>query len=190
MLILKLLHDAQIGALYASGMRRDFPPSELKSLASILKMKHRGMYDVLGAYREDGELAAYALVYRPAIGRAVLLDYLAVEPAYRHAGVGSLLLAQLRAHYAAVADVLLIECERPKAAPDETQARERIRFYTKAGAQLTSVRILLFGVEYSILALPCTEGLPPLDWAQTMLALYRQMLPEALFNRNVRLIRG
>ena len=86
MLILKLLHDAQIGALYASGMRRDFPPSELKSLASILKMKHRGMYDVLGAYREDGELAAYALVYRPAIGRAVLLDYLAVEPAYRHAG--------------------------------------------------------------------------------------------------------
>lgn len=189
MLILKTMDDAQIGMLYASCMRRDFPPSELKSLAAILKMKRRGMYDVLGAYGEDGALAAYALLYRPSGERVVLLDYLAVEPERRHAGVGSMLLAQLRAHYAASADVLLIECERPKAAPDETQARERIHFYTQAGAQLTSVRIWLFDVEYSILVLPCGERIPALDWAQTMLALYRQMLPKALFEQNVRLIR-
>lgn len=190
MLTLKTLNDAQISALYASSMRRDFPPSELKSLAAILQMKRRGVYDVLGAYQEDGMLAAYALLYRPMGERVVLLDYLAVEPAFRHAGVGSMLLAQLRTHYADAADVLLIECERPKAAPDEMQARDRIRFYTQAGARLTNVRIWLFDVEYSILVLPCSERIPALDWAETMLAMYRQMLPKAMFEQNVRLIRS
>lgn len=190
MLILKTMDDAQVGVLYETCMRRDFPPSELKSLSAILKMKRRGLYDVLGAYMADGTLAAYALLYHPASERVALLDYLAVEPAFRHAGVGSMLLAQLRAHYADAADVLLIECERPKAAPDETLARERIRFYTQAGAQLTSVRIWLFDVEYSILVLPCGERIPACDWAEQMLSLYRQMLPKALFEQNVRLIRA
>lgn len=190
MLILKAMDDAQIGVLYERSMRRDFPPSELKSLASILNMKRKGVYDVLGAYEEDGELAAYALLYCPKGEHVALLDYLAVEPQRRGTGVGSALLLQLRRHYAAAADVLLIECERPKAAPDETEARKRIRFYTQAGAQLTSVRIWLFDVEYSILVLPCSAHVPEKDWAQQMLGLYRQMLPETLFEQNVRLIRG
>ena len=190
MLILKAMDDAQIGALYETCMRRDFPQSELKSLSSILKMKRAGAYDVLGAYREDGGLAAYALLYRCAGERVALLDYLAVEPDCRGMGVGSALLGLLRTHFAASADVLLIECERPKAAPDEVLARKRIRFYTQAGAQLTSVRIWLFDVEYSILVLPCGEQMPACDWAEQMLSLYRQMLPSAMFERNVRLIRA
>ena len=190
MLILKTMDDAQVGVLYETCMRRDFPPSELKSLSAILRIKHMGLYNVLGAYQTDGTLAAYALLYHPTGGRVVLLDYLAVEPAFRHAGVGSMLLAQLRAHYADAADVLLIECERPKAAPDEMQARDRIRFYTQAGARLTNVRIWLFDVEYSILVLPCSERVPELDWAETMLTLYRQMLPKTMFEQNVRLIRS
>ena len=101
-----------------------------------------------------------------------------------------MLLTQLREHYAASADALLIECERPKAAPDEAQARERIHFYTRAGAQLTSVRISLFDVEYSILVLPCGVRVPACNWAEQMLSLYRQMLPKAIFERNVRLIRA
>ena len=190
MLILKTMDDAQAGALYETCMRRDFPPSELKSLSEILSMKRRNNYDVFGAYGADGALAAYALLYRPAGERIVLLDYLAVEPDRRHAGVGSMLLTQLREHYAASADALLIECERPKAAPDEAQARERIHFYTRAGAQLTSVRIWLFDVEYSILVLPCGVRVPACNWAEQMLSLYRQMLPKAIFKRNVRLIRA
>lgn len=190
MLILKTMDDEQVAVLHKTCMQRDFPPSELKSLSAILKMKCRGLYDVLGAYQADGTLAAYALLYRPEGERVALLDYLAVEPAFRHAGVGSMLLAQLRAHYADSSDVLLIECERPKAAPDETLARERIRFYTQAGAQLTSVRICLFDVEYSILVLPCGDQIPACDWAEKMLSLYRQMLPKALFEQNVRLIRA
>lgn len=189
MLILKALDEAKIRMLYAEKMRQDFPPSELKHLSAILSMRKKGVYDVLGAYMGE-KLAAYALMYRDDAARVVLLDYLAVDKPLRGQGVGSELLAQLKAYYAQSSDVLLIECERPKAAPDETEARKRIAFYTKAGAELTQVRIWLFEVEYSILVLPCKEEIPPRDWAQQMLSLYRQMLPSDLYERNVRLIRS
>lgn len=188
MLTLKSLDDAQISMLYEEKMRRDFPPSELKRLSSILNMRKNGVYDVLGAFKEE-VLVAYALMYRDAAARVILLDYLAVDEPYRRQGFGSELLSQLRTHYASSSDVLLIECERPKTAPDEEGARNRIRFYTRAGAELTTVRIWLFDVEYSILVLPCSQELPSRNWAQQMLALYKQMLPKELYEKNVRLIR-
>ena len=191
MLTLRPLSDAQTRLLYGHQMRRDFPESELKPLASILQMKHAGVYDVLGAH-DGGTMVAYALVYRPAQGRVLLLDYLAVEPEVRGRGTGAALLGALRAYYAAAADVLLIECERPKAAPDERQARGRIRFYERCGAHLTSARVWLFEVEYSIMALPCADAVPTAgrDWAKEILSLYRQMLEPEAYARNVRLIRA
>lgn len=189
MLTLRLLDERETALLYEQHMRRDFPPSELKHLSSITAMQRRGCYDVLGAYESD-RLIAYALLYRPTQGRILLLDYLAVLPAYRNRGNGRALMALLRSYYAAAADVLMIECERPKAAPDEQEARLRIRFYEGAGAVLTNVRIWLFDVEYSILVFPCGVMPEGEDWAQRMLSIYRQMLPQELYERNVRLIRG
>ncbi|MBQ2990849.1 MAG: GNAT family N-acetyltransferase [Clostridia bacterium] len=183
------MNEEQIKRLYEAHMRRDFPPSELKSLSSILRMVAAGCYDVLGAY-QDGELAAYALVYCPRGERCVLLDYLAVPPELRGKGIGSAFVSVLRRYYSSRADVLLIECERPKTAPDESEARNRIRFYTQAGAKLTSVRIWLFEVEYSILVLPCEKYVPEKDWAEQMLSMYRQMLPAELYAQYVRLIRA
>lgn len=191
MLTLRTLSDAQTRLLYGHQMQRDFPESELKPLESILRMKRAGEYDVLGAH-DGGTMVAYALVYHPRRGRVLLLDYLAVEGDYRGRGIGTALLGALKAHYAEEADVLLIECERPKAAPDEKQARKRIRFYEGSGAQLTSARVWLFEVEYSIMALPCGERVFPekRDWAQEILSLYRQMLEPDAYARNVRLIRA
>lgn len=191
MMTLREMDEAQIRILHAWQMHRDFPPSELKSLASILALRERGVYDVLAAY-EDSAFVAYALIYRPKEGRTMLLDYLAVEPEVRGRGYGRQFIETLREHYAELADCLLVECERPKAAPDEKEARRRIQFYQQAGAQLTSVRIWLFDVEYSILVLPCREAFSPVggDWAGKMLALYRQMLPPNVYERSVRLIRG
>jgi len=189
MMTLKALSDVQTRLLYEQQMRRDFPPSELKSLDVILKMKAEGTYDVLGAYL-DGMLVAYALCYCPKEGRIILLDYLAVEPDMRNRGIGTMLLGELRTHYAEIADTILIECERPKTAPNEQEARARIRFYTQADAQMTNVRIWLFEVEYSILILPCSDEVVARDWAQQMLSLYRQMLTPTLYERNVRLIRS
>lgn len=189
MMVLKRMTDTQTRLLYEHQMKRDFPPSELKTLSAILKMKEEGNYDVLGAYI-DGMMVAYALCYRPKEGRILLLDYLAVEPDMRCRGIGTMLLDALRVHYAKLADTILIECERPKTAPNEVEARKRIRFYTQAGAQLTNVRIWLFEVEYSILVLPCEQEVPARDWAAQMLSLYKQMLTPALYARNVRLIRS
>ena len=191
MLTLRPLPDAQTRLLYGHQMRRDFPESELKPLESILRMKRAGEYDVLGAH-DGGTMVAYALVYRPGQGRVLLLDYLAVEPSCRGRGTGAALLDALRAYYADIAEVLLIECERPKAASDEKQARGRIRFYERCGARLTSARVWLFEVEYSIMALPCARAAFPegRDWAGEILSLYRQMLEPETFARNVRLIRA
>lgn len=188
MLELRAMREAEICELYQSALRRDFPPSELKSLSAILTMYRRNTYEVLGAYQK-GLLIAYALVYRPGESRFALLDYLAVVPEYRKQGIGTMLLKQLRSYYQS-ADALMIECERPKSAPDEEEARKRIQFYTHAGAKLTDVRIWLFQVEYSILVLPCKQDAPECDWAQQMLSMYKQMLPEDLYDSNVRLIRG
>lgn len=189
MLILKTMDEKQICDLYRFQMRRDFPLSELKTLEAILSLLRTGVYDALAAY-QHGELVGYALMFCPAGERVALLDYLAVEPHLRGRGIGTELLACLQKHYAKSLTALMIECERPKAAPDEAEARARIRFYTQAGAQMTSVRILLFAVEYSILVLPCSQTVPDADWATQMLSLYRQMLPRELYEKNVRLLRA
>jgi len=55
---------------------------------------------------------------------------------------------------------------------------------------MTTVRVWLFDVEYSIMILPCRERVPQRDWAYQILEMYRQMLPESLFKENVRLIRS
>ena len=189
MLELRLMDEEQIRLLYDRSLSRDFPPSELKSLSSILHMHRRREYDVIGAY-ERNAFVGYALVYYPQDQRLALLDYFAVEPSYRRQGLGGTILKLLRMHYERSTDALLIECERPKSAPDESEARKRIRFYTQAGAMLTRVRIWLFGVEYSILVLPCAHEIPNCDWAGQMMQMYKQMLPDELFHANVRLLRS
>lgn len=182
------LDENQLKQVYVQ-MEKDFPPSELKSLQTIEELRARGVYDAWAAYGDDGTYVGYALVYHPNEGREILLDYLAIEPGLHGHGYGQLMLQALLQHYQNEVDSMMIECERPKTAPDEELARRRIRFYEKAGAQLTSVRIWLFDVEYSILVLPCNP-IEPQDWAEKMLALYRGMLPPMLYERNVRLIRG
>lgn len=189
MLRLCIMDETQIIQLYEQALSRDFPRNELKSLSAILNMYRRGLYDVIGAY-EDETFVGYALLYCPCNSRLMLLDYFAVEPEHRRRGIGASILSQIRMHYANRADVLLIECERPQTAPDELEARKRIRFYTHAGAILTSVRIWLFDVEYSILVLPCADSIPKCDWAEQMMQLYKQMLPDELFKSNVRLLQS
>ena len=191
MLKLRIMQEAEIRILYQFQMTRDFPPSELKHLSSILDLCNRGEYDVIEA-RENGRFIAYALVYKPKNGRILLLDYLAVEPEIRCRGYGHQLLEVLKVYYAKAADCLMIECERPKASPDMEEARRRIRFYQRAEAVLTNVRVWLFDVEYSILVMPCVGYEVPQNknWAQEILGMYQMMLPKELYDRNVRLLRA
>ena len=191
MLTLRAMNEAEIRILYQFQLTRDFPPSELKSLSAMMNLRERGEYDVLEA-RENGRFIAYALIYKPGKGRILLLDYLAVEPEIRCRGYGHQLLETLKRYYAQEADCLMIECERPKASPDVEEARRRIRFYQNAEAVLTNVRVWLFEVEYSILVMPCSGYIVPdhQNWAKEILGMYHQMLPEELYERNVRLLRA
>lgn len=184
MLTLKRLGETQLREIYHLRMRRDFPESELKPLGTMVRMLRAGVYDLIGVY--DGEdLAVYALVFRRAGGSFLLLDYLAVEPSRRGQGIGSAALELIREHYRPEASAMFIECERPEHAPDLLGARSRIRFYVHAGAQLTDICVTLFGVEFLILCLPLGEGDIPSDCRAELLAVYRDMLAPALFERCV-----
>lgn len=186
MLILKRLGETQLREIYRLRMRRDFPESELKPLDAMVRMLRAGVYDVLGIF--DGEeLNVYALVYRRAGGSVPLLDYLAVEPSRRGQGIGSAALELIKEHYRPDAAALFIECEQPEYTPDPEGAKARIRFYMHAGAQLTDICVTLFGVEFLILCLPLGEGKVPHDCRSELLAVYRDMLSPALFERYVRM---
>ena len=86
------LNEKELTRVYLDEMRRDFPPTELKPLSMILNSEADGTAHTWGVF--DGEtLAAYLLMVRPAGSRVSQLDYFAVLPEYRAAGLGAQLLA-------------------------------------------------------------------------------------------------
>lgn len=101
------LNEKELTRVYLDEMRRDFPPTELKPLSMILNSEADGTAHTWGVF--DGEtLAAYLLMVRPAGSRVSQLDYFAVLPEYRSAGLGAQLLADLPQHERG-AQAILIE---------------------------------------------------------------------------------
>lgn len=134
-------------------MRRDFPPTELKPLSMILNSEADGTAHTWGVF--DGEtLAAYLLMVRPAGSRVSQLDYFAVLPEYRAAGLGAQLLADLPQHERG-AQAILIEAECPDKAEDEAMAVRRLGFYARCGARDTGFTEHLFDAWFRILVLDC-----------------------------------
>ncbi len=127
-------NEKELTRVYLDEMRRDFPPTELKPLSMILNSEADGTAHTWGVF--DGEtLAAYLLMVRPAGSRVSQLDYFAVLPEYRAAGLGAQLLADLPQHERG-AQAILIEAECPDKAEDETMAVRRLGFYARCGAQI------------------------------------------------------
>ena len=112
--------------------------------------------DAVGAVGgHDGEtLAAYLLMVRPAGSRVSQLDYFAVLPEYRSAGLGAQLLADLPQHERG-AQAILIEAECPDKAEDEAMAVRRLGFYSRCGARDTGFTEHLFDAWFRILVLDC-----------------------------------
>ena len=127
------LNEKELTRVYLDEMRRDFPPT--------------GVF--------DGEtLAAYLLMVRPAGSRVSQLDYFAVLPEYRSAGLGAQLLADLPQHERG-AQAILIEAECPDKAEDETMAVRRLGFYARCGARDSGFTEHLFDAWFRILVLDC-----------------------------------
>lgn len=112
----RLLTAEELTRVYLNEMRRDFPPTELKPLSMVLNSEAVGDSHTWGVY--DGEtLVAYLLMVRPRGATVSQLDYFAVLPACRAAGLGAKLLAALPGKEAG-ADAILIEAELPEKADD------------------------------------------------------------------------
>jgi len=128
----RLLTAEELTRVYLNEMRRDFPPTELKPLSMVLNSEAVGDSHTWGVY--DGEtLVAYLLMVRPRGATVSQLDYFAVLPACRAAGLGAKLLAALPGKEAG-ADAILIEAELPEKADDPAMAVRRLGFYARCGA--------------------------------------------------------
>ena len=123
----RLLTADELTRVYLDEMCRDFPQSERKPLSMILTSEAAGTAHTWGVF--DGEaLAAYLLMVQPVGCAMSQLDYFAVLPQYRAAGLGAALLAELPSHENG-ASAILIEAECPEKAEDEAMAGRRSGFY-------------------------------------------------------------
>jgi ribosomal protein S18 acetylase RimI-like enzyme len=128
----------QFTAIYEAS----FPPEERDDTESQLTKLRSGRKDCYLAV--DGEdLLGFALVSHFTDFPAGYLEYLAVDPAGRNAGIGSRILDYLRLDLAdggrPSVGGIIFEVERPQDAKDhaERELRERrIGFYQRAGAVL------------------------------------------------------
>lgn len=139
-------------------MLRDFPSEELKSKDQLRRLLCAGCYELyLGRHepergasmRDDadggcpsGPVVGYAFVYvpneyAPNEPRVVWLDYFAIAPGQRGAGLGTAFVAALRERLRGSGDGILLEVE-PEASADPAERdlqRRRIAFYRRLGAR-------------------------------------------------------
>ena len=182
------LNEKELTRVYLDEMRRDFPPTELKPLSMILNSEANGTAHTWGVF--DGEtLAAYLLMVRPAGSRVSQLDYFAVLPEYRAAGLGAQLLADLPQHERG-AQAILIEAECPEKADDEAMAVRRLGFYARCGAVDTGWTEHLFDAWFRVLVLPAKGETLDAETANKELAdCYSRVMGADKWRRYVRLYR-
>lgn len=187
----KGLTKEEIGHIYQTYMRKDFPSDELKPLSHITRSMDAGYGFSLGIYGGE-ELIGYAVFILCRETRCALLDYFAILRGKRGGGLGHRALSLFAAYFEEnmpEVDGLYIESERVSAAADEKQrmTRERrIAFYQSCGCEMTALRSVLFGVDYSVLYRPFgkQEGKASL---QALDVLYRKMFKPEHYERFVML---
>lgn len=141
----------------------------------ILTSEAAGTAHTWGVF--DGEaLAAYLLMVRPVGCAMSQLDYFAVLPQYRAAGLGAALLAELPSHENG-ASAILIEAECPEKAEDEAMAVRRLGFYARCGAQDVGWTEHLFDAWFRVLVLPCGSRTPDAETTvQGLVDCYRRTM--------------
>ena len=184
------LTEAQLTAVYQTRLTADFPPAERKPLARILAAREKGDYRCTGLF-SDGQLLAYGffMILRADTGTDLLLDDFAVDTALRGQGIGSAFLRMLPEQFPD-AGIVLIESETPETAenPADREKRERrIRFYQRAGCIDCGAEATVFGVRYRIFELPLHRTVTAEQLRAIYAAMYRKMLPPALFASQIRL---
>ena len=185
-----VLNNAQTEEVYLARMTADFPPEELKPLARIRRAVAEGRYLCSGLFDGEALLAYGFFVILRENGRTeLLLDYFAVDAAHRGQGIGSAYLRMLPEQFSEVGAVL-IEAEVPESAvsdADRLLRERRIRFYQRNGCRDSGLEAEVFGVRFRLLELPLRTAHAPSEIRQIYSALYRQILPPAVFRAQIRL---
>ena len=146
---LRLLNKEGLTALYQNEMTGDFPRSELKPLAAMLRLMDLGRYDPLLVV-QDGQTVGYAMLWLAGDRAGALLEYLGVLRGKRSGGLGTRILALLADRYGQ----LFGEAEAPgaDASPAENGLRRRrIAFYERNGFRVLDYQCALFGVRFHCL---------------------------------------
>lgn len=192
---IKKLTEDEMSEIYEAHMKQDFPADELKPLSHILCSMEAGCGFSLGMY-ENEELVGYAVFIICGETRCALLDYFAILQDKRGGGLGHRAFALMETYFAEnvpETDGIYIESERVSAAKNEAQRQireRRIAFYLSCGCEMTALRSVLFGVDYSVLYKPLGEAAAP--WApqpsrEALDALYKLMFKPEHYARHVSL---
>lgn len=186
-LIFRELSREERRILHQEHMQRDFPPNELKPLDMLEDLIGRGINSVWGCFL-DGVIVGYFVLAQEPGSRMILLDYLAVMPEQRNKRLGSVILQRLR-NTLPEKDYLLIESEDPGRAADQAEAllrQRRISFYQRNDGVLSSLKIWLFGVDYSVLTVCKGEHPSAVQQERDYCALYRKMISEEGVKEKIR----
>lgn len=180
------LSSRQLREIYHTRMKEDFPPAELKPLATMRALQKQGRYQALGLF-DGSALVGYALMWREPEQPFVLLDYLGTDPLRRGQGLGRIFLDLLAEHYCQLRGILA-EAEAPESgeiAGAELRQR-RLGFYFRNGFVYGGYDCALFGVHYKAL-IRSREPVSRDELLAAHQAIYHSHLPGILFRRFVRL---
>lgn len=129
-----------------------FPSTERKSFDLLLKTRDNGQAEILSIENENNDFLG--LVITAQYLDMVLLDYFAISPNLRSAGIGSKVFQLLKQRYANNRFFLEIECA-DVSADNQLQRQKRKAFYIKNGMKNMPFRVNLCGIEMEILAYNC-----------------------------------
>ena len=174
---------------YKQYMKHDFPKNELRPLHMIESLVEKGDYYTYGIF-ENERFVAYAYFWEEKEKKILLCDYFAVIPELRNQGYGT---AAMNGIWKICKEKrgIILEAESPERADTEieTETRiKRIQFYEKCGLCMSDVKILLFGVEYSMMYRNLSGDETDKEIISVMQSLYKRTLPRSIYKKVLKIL--
>lgn len=126
--------------------KKSFPPEEYLAPVKLVQMAQKDNFDFLALTEKDTFIGFIALkLYK----KLCYLFFLAIEPAFRSKGYGSLALETIQVRYPNKSQVVDFEAPDERAENNEQRQRRR-NFYLKNGYRETGLFLSYLGVDYEV----------------------------------------